>query len=134
MSDFWQPHELGPARLLCPWDSPGKNTGVGCHSLTSIKLLGCTGKASLKRKCFSPNEGGEGQSLRCLVNGQFRWSTPGSGRDVLFSFYISTCCLDPCQEPVFQETIKFCWPAHGRCSRAVFLKHNLHQDHLEILM
>ena len=20
-------------RLLCPWDSPGKNTGVGCHSL-----------------------------------------------------------------------------------------------------
>ena len=21
------------ARLLCPWDSPGKNTGVGCHTL-----------------------------------------------------------------------------------------------------
>ena len=20
-------------RLLCPWDSPGKNTGVGCHTL-----------------------------------------------------------------------------------------------------
>ena len=20
-----------PARLLCPWDSPGKNTGEGCH-------------------------------------------------------------------------------------------------------
>ena len=25
--------ECSPARLLCPWDSPGKNTGVGCHSL-----------------------------------------------------------------------------------------------------
>ena len=24
-------HELQPARLLCPWDFPGKNTGVGCH-------------------------------------------------------------------------------------------------------
>ena len=24
---------MGPARLLCPWDSPGKNTGVGCHCL-----------------------------------------------------------------------------------------------------
>ena len=23
---------LQPARLLCPWDSPGKNTGVGCHA------------------------------------------------------------------------------------------------------
>ena len=22
-----------PARLLCPWDSLGKNTGVGCHAL-----------------------------------------------------------------------------------------------------
>ena len=28
-----QPHRLQPARLLCPWDSPGKNTGVGCYSL-----------------------------------------------------------------------------------------------------
>ena len=24
-------HGLQPARLLCPWDSPGKNTGVGCR-------------------------------------------------------------------------------------------------------
>ena len=28
-----QPHALQPARLLCPWDFPGKNTGVGCHFL-----------------------------------------------------------------------------------------------------
>ena len=26
-------HGLWPARWLSPWDSPGKNTGVGCHSL-----------------------------------------------------------------------------------------------------
>ena len=24
---------LWPSRLLCPWDSPGKSTGVGCHAL-----------------------------------------------------------------------------------------------------
>ena len=28
-----QPHGLCPARLLCPWGSPGKITGVGCHFL-----------------------------------------------------------------------------------------------------
>ena len=28
-----RPHRLQPSRLLCPWDSPGKNTGVGSHSL-----------------------------------------------------------------------------------------------------
>ena len=33
VSDSLRPHRLYPARLLCPWDSPGKNTGVGCHSL-----------------------------------------------------------------------------------------------------
>ena len=27
-----QPHGPEPARLLCPWDSPGKNIGAGCHS------------------------------------------------------------------------------------------------------
>ena len=26
-----QPHGLQSSRLLCPWDSPGKNIGVGCH-------------------------------------------------------------------------------------------------------
>ena len=32
MSDSLRPHGIWPARLLCPWNSPGKNTGVGCHS------------------------------------------------------------------------------------------------------
>ena len=31
MSDSVQPHRRQPTRLSCPWDSPGKNTGVGCH-------------------------------------------------------------------------------------------------------
>ena len=29
-------HGLQPARLLCPWDSPGKNTGVGCYFLLQV--------------------------------------------------------------------------------------------------
>ena len=28
-----QPHGLEPAKLLCPWDYPGKSTRVGCHFL-----------------------------------------------------------------------------------------------------
>ena len=30
-------HGLQPARLLCPWDFPGKDTGVGCHFLLQSK-------------------------------------------------------------------------------------------------
>ena len=33
MSDSVRPHRQQPTRLPCPWDSPGKNTGVGCHFL-----------------------------------------------------------------------------------------------------
>ena len=33
VSDSVQPHRRQPTRLPCPWDSPGKNTGVGCHFL-----------------------------------------------------------------------------------------------------
>ena len=33
MSNSLRPYGPWPARLFCPWDSPGKNTGVGCHFL-----------------------------------------------------------------------------------------------------
>ena len=33
LSDSVRPHGLQPSRLLCPWNFPGKNTGVGCHFL-----------------------------------------------------------------------------------------------------
>ena len=35
MSDCLRPSGL----LLCPWDSPGKNTGVGCHALLQGTFL-----------------------------------------------------------------------------------------------
>ena len=31
--DLLWPYGLQPTRLLCPWDFPDKNTGVGCHFL-----------------------------------------------------------------------------------------------------
>ena len=33
MSESARPHRRQPPRLPRPWDSPGKNTGVGCHFL-----------------------------------------------------------------------------------------------------
>ena len=39
MSDSVRPHRWQPTRLPSPWDSPGKNTGVGCHfSLQCMKV------------------------------------------------------------------------------------------------
>ena len=33
MSNPVRPHRRQPTRLCCPWDSPAKNIGVGCHFL-----------------------------------------------------------------------------------------------------
>ena len=44
VSDSLRPHGLQFARLLCPWDSSGKNTRVGCHSL----LQGCLPNPEIK--------------------------------------------------------------------------------------
>ena len=38
MSDSVRPHGQQPTRLLCPWESLGKNTGVGCHFLLQLVM------------------------------------------------------------------------------------------------
>ena len=40
VSDSSRPHGLQPSGLLHPWDFPGKSTGVGCHHLLLIHILG----------------------------------------------------------------------------------------------
>ena len=40
MSDSLQPHGLQPIRLLCPWDSPGKNTRVGACFISTYTKTG----------------------------------------------------------------------------------------------
>ena len=39
VSDSLRPYGLQPTRLSRPWDSPGKNTGVGCHFLLQCKKV-----------------------------------------------------------------------------------------------
>ena len=38
MSDSVRPHGWQPIRLPRPWDSPGKNTGVGCQEVDQLKM------------------------------------------------------------------------------------------------
>ena len=38
VSDSVRPHRRQPTRLPRPWDSPGKNTGVGCHFLLQSSI------------------------------------------------------------------------------------------------
>ena len=48
VSDSVRPHRRQPTSLRRPWDSPGKNTGVGCHFLLQY-LWGVSGYFSIFR-------------------------------------------------------------------------------------
>ena len=55
MSDSVWPHRWKPTRLPRPWDSPGKNTGVGCHFLLQCMKVKMKGKSlSRVRLCATP--------------------------------------------------------------------------------
>ena len=56
MSDFLWPHGLQPTRLLCPWDFPGKNTGMGCHSLLQGSFDPGIKPTSPAWQAYSPKE------------------------------------------------------------------------------
>jgi len=49
VSDSVQPHRRQPTRLPCPWDSPGKNTGVGCHFL--LQCMKVKSESEVARLC-----------------------------------------------------------------------------------
>ena len=46
-----RPHRLQPTRLPCPWDSPGKNTGVGCHFL--LQYMTVKNESEVAQSCLT---------------------------------------------------------------------------------
>ena len=49
VSDSVWPHRRQPTRLPCPWNSPGKNTGVGCHFL--LQCVKVKRKSEVAQSC-----------------------------------------------------------------------------------
>ena len=51
MSDSVRPHRQKPTRLPCRWDSPGKNTGVGCHFL--LQCMKVKSESEVAQSCLT---------------------------------------------------------------------------------
>ena len=51
MSDSVRPHRWQPTRLPRPWDSPGKNTGVGCHFL--LQCIKVKSESEVAQSCLT---------------------------------------------------------------------------------
>ena len=62
MSDSVRPHRWQPTRLPCPWDSPGKNTGVGCHFLLQCRKV--KSESEVTQSCLTLSD-----SMDCSLPG-----------------------------------------------------------------
>ena len=49
-----RPHRRQPTRLPCLWDSPGKNTGVGCHFL--LQCMKVKSESEVAQSCPTPSD------------------------------------------------------------------------------
>ena len=54
MSDSVRSQRQQPTRLPCPWDSPGKNTGVGCHFL--LQCMNVKSESEVAQSCLTLSE------------------------------------------------------------------------------
>ena len=64
-----RPHRWQPTRLLCPWDSPGKNTVVGCHFL--LQCMKVKTESEVAQSCPT-------------LSDPMDWSLPGSSVHGIF--------------------------------------------------
>ena len=69
VSDSVWPHRRQPTRLPCPWDSPGKNTGVGCHFL--LQCMKVKSESEVAQSCPT-------------LHDPMDWSLPGSSIHGIF--------------------------------------------------
>ena len=71
VSDSLQPHGLQPTRLFCPWDFPGKSTGVGCHFFfqgTFLTQGSNPGLPHCRQTLLLSEPPGKSQSFNCRLN------------------------------------------------------------------
>ena len=54
MSNSVRPHRRQPTRLPRPWDSPGKNTGVGCHFL--LQCMKVKSESEVAQSCLTSSD------------------------------------------------------------------------------
>ena len=70
MSDSVIPQRRQPTRLPRPWDSPGKNTGVGCHFL--LQSMKAKSESEVSQSCQTSSDPMDCSSPGSSVHGIFQ--------------------------------------------------------------
>ena len=90
VSDSVWPQRREPTRLPHPWDSPGKNTGVGCHFL--LQYMKVKSESEVAQSCPTLSDPMDCSPPGSSVHGTFHakaveWGATGSSGDLITSMY-----------------------------------------------
>ena len=91
-----RPHRRQPTRFLCPWDSPGKNTGVGCHFL--LQCMKVKSESEVAQSCPTLSD-----PMDC--------SLPGSSVHGIFQARVHSKCVAAAKS--LQSCPTLCDPIDG---------------------
>ena len=96
MSDSVWPHRWQPTRLPHPWDSPGKNTGVGCHFLLQCRKV--KSKSEVAQSCPTLSDCMDcslpGSSIHGIFQaGVLEWSALAFSAIQCYR-YLNNCCYE----------------------------------------
>ena len=106
VSDSVRPHRLQPTRLPHPWDSPGKNTGVGCHFL--LQCMKVKSESEVAQSC--PTQWLHGlQPTRLLYPWDFPGKSTGVGRHCLLQRETNTVWYHLCVESKIWHKWIYLW-------------------------
>ena len=91
MSNSVRPHRQQPSRLPRPWDSPGKNTGVGCHFL--LQCMKVKSESEVAQSCPTLSDAMDCSLPGSSIHGIFQarvleWGAIAfSDRHIVISYY-----------------------------------------------
>ena len=145
MSDSVRPHRRQPTRLPHSWDSPGKNTGVGCHFL--LQCMKVKSESEVAQSCPTLSNTMDCSLSGSSVHGIFQarvleWAAIAfSGRCIITAVYLSVhhsifteCSLHTNHSVEVQQKLRFQSPCfsnhlcvkHGNSRKPfIYSAHNI---------
>ena len=96
MSDSVRPHGRPPTRLPRPWDSPGKNTGVGCHFL--LQCVKVKSESEVAQSCPTLSD-----PMDCSLPGS---SVHGSFQARVLEWDANAFSIDKIKHPFMIKTLQ----------------------------
>ena len=115
MFDSVRPHRQQPTRLPCPWDSPGKNTGLGCHVL--LQCMKVKSESEVAQSCLTLSHPMDCSPPGSSIHGIFPGKSTGVGCQCFLHRLPETrlkqcpvhSLLLCCSKRVFAVTSVFSW-------------------------